>query len=80
MHSTSTVKRRWLLSATRVLVLALPWGFGAIDQGRFGWQVFHDLRDGRVISRIDQYAVIDMRNAVNYQKPGFHRDTSWLGL
>jgi hypothetical protein len=42
----------------------------SIDQGRFGWQVFHDLRDGRVISRIDQYAVIDMRNAVNYQKPG----------
>jgi hypothetical protein len=52
----------------------------AIDQGRFGWQVFHDLRDGRVISRIDQYAVVDMRNAVNYRKPGFHRDTSWLGL
>jgi hypothetical protein len=52
----------------------------AIDQGRFGWQVFHDLRDGRVISRVDQYAVVDMRNAVNYQKPGFHRDTSWLGL
>jgi hypothetical protein len=32
------------------------------------------------LSRIDQYAVVDMRNAVNYQKPGFHRDASWLGL
>jgi aspartyl protease len=52
----------------------------AVDENGLGWQVFHDLRDGRVISRIDQYAVIDMRNAVNYQKPGFHRDTSWLGL
>jgi hypothetical protein len=52
----------------------------AVDENGLGWQVFHDLRDGRVISRIDQYAVVDMRNAVNYQKPGFHRDASWLGL
>jgi hypothetical protein len=52
----------------------------AVDENGLGWQVFHDLRDGRVISRVDQYAVVDMRNPANYSKPGFHRDTSWLGI
>ena len=52
----------------------------AVDENGLGWQVFHDLRDGRVISRVDQYAVLDMRNSANYSKPGFHRDTAWLGL
>ena len=27
-----------------------------------------------------QYSVLDMRNSANYSKPGFHRDTAWLGL
>jgi hypothetical protein len=38
----------------------------AVDENGLGWQVFHDVRDGRVISRVDQYAVLDMRNPTNY--------------
>src|ERR1700722_2721317 len=34
----------------------------AIDEGGLGWQVFHDLNDGRVISRAEQDAVSYLRN------------------
>jgi hypothetical protein len=51
----------------------------AIDEGGLGWQVFHDLNDGRVISRADQYAVNDLRNPhVSIGK--LRRDTAWVGL
>jgi hypothetical protein len=50
----------------------------AIDEGGLGWQVFHDLNDGRVISRVDQYAVNDLRNPhVSVGK--LRRDTAWFG-
>jgi hypothetical protein len=51
----------------------------ALDQDGNGWQVWHDLADGRVISRADQYAVNDLRNpsvAVGQLK----KDTAWFGL
>jgi len=51
----------------------------ALDQDGKGWQVWHDLADGRVISRADQYAVNDLRNpavAVGQLK----KDTAWFGL
>lgn len=51
----------------------------AIDENGLGWQVFHDLRDGRVISRVDQYEVNDLRNPTVYMKDGLHRDTAWIG-
>ena len=51
----------------------------ALDQDGKGWQVWHDLADGRIISRADQYAVNDLRNpavAVGRLK----QDTAWFGL
>ncbi len=51
----------------------------AIDENGLGWQVFHDLRDGRVISRVDQYEVNDLRNPTVYMKNGLRRDTAWIG-
>jgi hypothetical protein len=50
----------------------------AIDERGFGWQVFHDLNDGRVISRGDQYGVYDFRNPETAAKLGY--DTGWGGL
>ena len=52
----------------------------AIDENGLAWQVFHDLRDGRVIARVDQYEVNDLRNPTVYMKDGLHRDTAWMGI
>ena len=43
----------------------------AVDENGLGWQVFHDLRDEQVISRVDQYAVLDMRNRRTTRNLGF---------
>jgi hypothetical protein len=43
-------------------------------------RVFHDLRDGRVISRVGQYEVNDLRNPNVYMKDGLRRDTAWMGV
>ena len=48
----------------------------AVDENGLAWQVFHDLSDGRVISRADQYQVTDERDGANGVNPFY----GWIGL
>jgi Aspartyl protease len=41
--------------------------------------VFHDLADGRIVSRADQYSIVDMRNP-EIRKYGMKPTVGWVGV